>query len=219
MALGEYRNDEYIATFTEEEEIQVDERRRRWAKDSQLIVGINTGCASTIPFKKFTVEYHRQLIQRLVTVPRVKVALLGGPEDTLRNQRIASGLPVIQSPTERGLRDGLCSAAACDIVVSGDSLGMHMAIALKKWVVAWFGPTCPQEIELYGRGVKITTKATCSPCWKRSCDRHPMCYDLVAFGEILDAVRRGIIWKTSSSKPHFSETSSSPSPSCANSEI
>ena len=44
---------------------------------------------------------------------------------------------------------------ACDIVVSGDSLGMHMAIGLKKWVVAWFGPTCHQEIDLYDRGAKF----------------------------------------------------------------
>ena len=41
-----------------------------------------------------------------------------------------------------------------DVVVCSDTLGMHLAIALKKKIVVLFGPTCPQEIDLYGRGVK-----------------------------------------------------------------
>ena len=73
----------------------------------------------------------------------------------------------------------MMSVAACDMVISGDSLGLHMGIAMKKWCVAWFGPTCDQEIELYDRGVKVLANAPCSPCWKRVCDRKPMCYDLV----------------------------------------
>ena len=50
----------------------------------------------------------------------------------------------------------------CDVVISGDSLGMHMAIALSKHVVAWFGPTSPQEIDLYDRGVKLLADRLCT---------------------------------------------------------
>src|SRR6185437_6089748 len=97
-------------------------------------------------------------------------------------------------------------------VFSGDSLGMHMAIGLKKWVVAWFGPTCPQEIELYGRGRKILTQAPCSPCWKRVCQQEKMCYDQVDFEQTVNALLEGWKWLTSSSKPHTPEISFSPSP-------
>ena len=119
---------------------------------------------------------------------------------------------MIQSPTRKGLRDGLASVEACDLIFSGDSLGMHMGIALKKWVVAWFGPTCAQEIDLYGRGVKVMTKATCSPCWKRVCSQPVMCYDQVDFDQALNGLSKGIEWLTLSSKQHFPETSFSPSP-------
>ena len=34
---------------------------------------------------------------------------------------------------------------------------MHMAIALRKHAVAWFGPTSAPEIDLYNRGVKLVS--------------------------------------------------------------
>jgi heptosyltransferase II len=125
---------------------------------------------------------------RLNENPRYRVVLLGGREDTVRNQRIAYGLDVVQTTTDRGLHDGIVSVAACDRVVSGDSLGMHLAIGLGIWTVAWFGPTCAHEIDLYDRGVLVQTQASCSPCWKRSCDRSPMCYDLVSVDDLINGL-------------------------------
>jgi heptosyltransferase-2 len=156
------------------------------------------------------VDAHRRLIASLKGLG-VKIVLLGGPEDRLRNQQIAHGLQVISSPTDQGLRDGLISMDACDIVISGDSLGMHMGIALKKWVVAWFGPTCAHEIDLYDRGAYVLSTAPCSPCWKRSCNKNPMCYDLVDLNELIQGVKKGIQWLMSSSTPRLSVISSCPS--------
>jgi heptosyltransferase-2 len=168
-----------------------------------------------LPAKKLSVDGHRQLIRFLLRDARFEgcpIVLLGGPEDTERNAEIAKDLPVIQSPTTRGLRDGLISVEACDLVFTGDSLGMHMAIGLRKWVVAWFGPTCAQEIDLYGRGQKIRTFASCSPCWKKACGMERMCYDQVHFAQGLQALAEGLEWHISSSKPRFPEISFSPSP-------
>lgn len=163
-------------------------RRGAWQKVLQPIVGINTGCSGVIAHKKLSISGHRRLIAELLASGMENIVLLGGPEDTQRNQEIAIGLPVIQSPTTQGLRDGLVSVAACDIVITGDSLGMHMAISQKKYVVAWFGPTCAHEIELYGRGQSVQTLASCAPCWKRSCDKSVMCYDLVDFKKMAQIV-------------------------------
>ncbi len=190
LELTNFDRDEYDLRLSDREWREVAERRKLWAKPSQLIVGLNTGCSDVIPYKKLPVESNRQLVSALSSMGH-SVVLLGGPEDTSRNQRIAHGLPAIDSPTTRGLRDGLVSVAACDIVVTGDSLGMHLAIAMKKWVVAWFGPTCAHEIDLYDRGVKVLTSARCSPCWSRACHKSPMCYDLVDLKSILAGVVRG----------------------------
>ena len=192
-------SDEYSIHLNASEVKEANERRRKWAGVDQYVVGLNTGCSDVIAYKKLSVETHREIIKRLSSVAGVRVVLLGGPEDDIRNQRIAHGLDVVQSPTQSGLRDGLISVEACDIVVTGDSLGMHMAIALKKWVVAWFGPTCAHEIELYGRGVKILSQAACSPCWKRSCNKNPMCYDLVSIAEIMHGIAKGMREKDAAS--------------------
>lgn len=207
-----YHRDPYVLVLTEAERELVQVRRKGWASKDQIVVGLNTGCADTIPYKKLTVAYHRRLIEQLLKRDKVKIVLLGGPGDHLRNERIAAGFPqVIETPVDRGLRDGLCSVAACDIVVSGDSLGMHMAIALNKWVVAWFGPTCAQEIDLFGRGRKVQTLAGCSPCWKRACHQSTMCYDLAPIEDILSGIEEGISCTTSSFKQPSLETSFSPS--------
>lgn len=191
LELGAWRRDEYVLKLTIEERESLERRRSAWALPGQIIVGLNTGCAQTIPHKKLSIEMHRELAARLSKDPMVRVVLLGGREDTLRNQRIAHGLDIIQSPTEQGLRDGIVSVGACDIVVTGDSLGMHLAIALGKWTVAWFGPTCAHEVDLYDRGVAVRTQASCSPCWKRSCDKKPMCYDLVSVDALLEGIEAG----------------------------
>jgi heptosyltransferase-2 len=211
-----YQRDSYMIALSEEEQKLVSARRNEWRKSpDQILVGLNTGCSTAIPYKKLSVEGHRKLIQKMSEqLQNIQIVLLGGNEDHLRNQQIAYGLNVIQSPTRGGLRDGIASVAACDLVITGDSLGMHLAIALQKWTVAWFGPTCAHEIDLYDRGVAVLSQAPCGPCWKRSCHKETMCYDLVDHQKLIDGVQRGIEWFKSFSIPHLSGISFSQSPSC-----
>jgi heptosyltransferase-2 len=215
LALGPYLRDEYYYRLTPAEKDLAQERREQWSPFNAPIIGINTGCAATLPAKKLTVEGHRELIGLIRQDRMLKdlpIVLLGGPEDMERNQQIAQGINIHLSPFNKGLRDGMASVHACDIIFSGDSLGMHMAIAQQKWTVAWFGPSCAQEIDLYERGRKVLTQAPCSPCWKRVCGQKVMCYDQVDFIEVVNGLKEGLSWLTSSSKPPFRETFFSPSP-------
>ncbi len=193
LELGPFRRDEYSLLLTGGEKREALCRRANWTDGEDLVlIGLNTGCSGVIPYKKLSIEVHRELIERLENFPQFRVVLLGGSEDKDRNREIAHGFKsVIQSPTESGLRDGLVSVEACDVIVTGDSLGMHMGIALKKWTVAWFGPTCAHEIDLYNRGLRVLSEASCSPCWKRRCDRNPMCYDLVPMETLLEGILAG----------------------------
>lgn len=190
LELGPFQRDPYWLPLTTKEQEQAHARRQSFlATGKKWVLGFNTGCSHVIPFKKLSVEFHRLMITSLQSrYPEAQIVLLGGPEDTERNIQISQGLSVISTPTESGLRDGLVSVAACDVVVTGDSLGMHMAISQAKQVVAWFGPTCAHEIDLYDRGVSVLTKSPCSPCWKRTCEKSIMCYDQVSLQEIVHAV-------------------------------
>lgn len=209
-----YKRDEYQVFFTKQEELEIKARRKLWKSvDKKIVIGINTGCSPKMSARKLSASGHKKLISGLQKKfsNKIQIVLLGGPSETSLNQSLSSQ-NILNSPTNGGLRDGLVSVAACDIVISGDSLGMHIGIALKKWVIAWFGPTCYQEIDLFDRGIKIQTSAPCSPCWKRDCQKSKMCYDLVSFDDFLYGVEKGIQWykKSLSSKPHFSGISSSP---------
>ena len=194
LELGPWQRDEYVLRLSEAEKRAADARRSQWlVRHDQVVIGVNTGCSNAIPYKKLSIENHHELIDGLrARIPDARLVLLGGREDGVRNQRIAYGRDVIQSPTESGLRDGMVSVQACDIVVTGDSLGLHLSVALGKWTVAWFGPTCAHEIDLYDRGVFVHSRASCSPCWKRSCQKAPMCYDLVSIDELIEGVERGM---------------------------
>ena len=55
---------------------------------------------------------------------------------------------------------------SCKLIVTNDSLGMHMAIALKKKIVALFGPTNYRENCLYDLGLSLWPE-------KFSCDEFP----------------------------------------------
>ena len=63
-------------------------------------------------------------------------------------------------------------------------------------VVALFGPTCQQEIDLFGRGIKIVSSHDCVPCYRRNCEKNPSCMDVIPAEKIMAAV--GDICRTNS---------------------
>jgi len=200
LELGPHHRDEYDLPLAYRDREVTQRRQVNWRMQSdQPLIGFNTGCGPLMPAKKWTVEFHRLVLKHLLGLGYVNLVLLGGPEDEERNRAIAQDLPVIQSPTRNGVRDGMQSIAACDIVVTGDSFGMHLAIAMRKFVIAWFGPSCAHEIDLFERGVALKAAVPCSPCWKRHCAKTQMCYDQVSVIEIELALEKGRDWWTQNS--------------------
>ena len=168
-----FQRDEYVFNLTESEREKVKNIRKNFEiGDKNFVVGFNTGCSAKFPNKKLTIEQNVNLIKLVqAQFPEIEILLLGGKEDTERNKLIKKNVPgdIISTPTEEGLRYGILYEAVCDLIVSGDSLGMHIGIALKKPVLAWFGMTSFQEIDLYDRGEMIVSKVSCSPCWSNVC--------------------------------------------------
>lgn len=201
-----YEFDECIYEFTEEEKDFIEKYKDQIGYDNLFTyVGFNTGCSELFPNKKMTIEQHVQLISELLFYDNLKVVLLGGREDTERNKIIYDSFPdfhgdrIINTPSDEGIRKGACYMDIADIVVSGDSFGMHLAIALKKYVIAWFGLSCAAEIELYGRGVKLIPEGLeCSPCWKRVCPYNLECISMIDLPKM-----KGSIINYSLNKPSF----------------
>lgn len=78
----------------------------------------------------------------------------------------------------------------CDLLVTGDTLALHLAIGLKAPVVVMFGPTRHQEIEIYGRGTKIASDFECSPCYLGVCQRQVTCMDAISVDAVIESAAR-----------------------------
>lgn len=185
-----YQRDEYVFEFSEDELKFINEYKTKMnISENDEIIGFNTGCSLLFPNKKMTIEQHIILIEKFLSYNRFKIMLLGGPEDTERNQTIAELFDgkVINTPTTEGIRKGACYESIPHVIITGDSFGMHLAIALKKYVIAWFGLSCWTEIDLYDRGIKLYPEGLfCAPCWKRECPYNLECIQMIDLERIVE---------------------------------
>lgn len=152
-------------------------------------IGINTGAGKRWQQKGWGIEQTVDLINKLKKELGVVSLILGGEDERERNARISSetGMP---DAGVHALRNFAAIVNQCPVVFSSDSLAMHFAIALKKRVVAFFGPTSAAEIELYGLGEKLTPEMDCLVCYKRSCDKKHNCMETLSVETVLQAIRR-----------------------------
>jgi heptosyltransferase-2 len=155
----------------------------------KLVVGLNTGAGGRWRYKRWTEEGYIELARRLVAAGH-KVLLLGGPEEIERNARLAAavGDGVIETGCENSLREFAGIVEQCDVVVTGDTLAMHVAIARGCHVVVLFGPTSLNEIEVFGRGTRIAPDLDCLVCYKQDCDFVPNCMDSISADVVQAAV-------------------------------
>lgn len=191
----EWVRDPYVLMLTEKEKAIVAERRKMILGSYKGVIGYNTGCSLLFPNKKLTVKRSIEIIAAWrKEFPDYVVALYGGPEDTERQAQMKEAFmddpQVVNTPTTGGLRSGILWEDTADLVLSGCSLGMHIAIGLGKKVIAWFGVSCLQEVDVYDRGVQIQSEVGCSPCWRKQCNEDPMCYDMVPVEKIMDATKK-----------------------------
>jgi len=178
-------------------------------EDSDLVVGVNIGSGRRWPMKRWKHEGFIELIERLLKDEKVKIVLLGGPEEAeravkIKNELHAKGIEVIDGGCGNPLRDFIAIVDRCDVVVTGDTLALHIAVGLKKHVVAFFGPTSASEIELYGRGEKIIATKDCVCCYKQQCNISPYCVETITVDEIYETVKKCLI-KLSKARFHFED--------------
>lgn len=86
--------------------------------------------------------------------------------------------------------------AGCKVLVTSDSLGVHLALAMRKSVVVLFGSTSGEEIYYYGRGASIYPKFgnmlneyQCVPCYNPTCKKEKHCMDFIDLDDIVENVK------------------------------
>lgn len=81
---------------------------------------------------------------------------------------------------------------SCKIIVSNDSLGMHLGIALKKKVLGLFGPTPYTEVCFYQKGEAILLEPLpdCMPCFKAVCEMEQNCMNDISVEKVYEIFKK-----------------------------
>lgn len=110
-------------------------------------------------------------------------------------KQLAESIPlhfnISWQPKTTNIEDYINWINSCALVVTHDSLGLHIALALKKKVVAIFGSSAAHETHLYGLGVAITPNVDdfpCAPCLKPECDNEINCMDTITVENVLGKI-------------------------------
>lgn len=144
-------------------------------KKEDFVVGINTGAGTKWLHKKLdlrdTIKVTEKVKERF---PESKILLLGGPEEIERNRKIMAKLPyVVDASGNQTFTQFASIINLCSLLITSDSLGMHLGTALNKKIIAFFSPTSPWEIELYDSGTKILPAKGCLACYHKRCPSKP----------------------------------------------
>jgi ADP-heptose:LPS heptosyltransferase len=99
-------------------------------------------------------------------------------------------VPLFDAGCKNPVRHFAGLVGECDVIVTGDTLAMHIALALERRAVVLFGPTSAPEIDLYGLGEKVVPDMSCLSCYKMTCDFVPNCMDLISTDMVSAAVER-----------------------------
>jgi len=160
--------------------------------ENVAVVGLATGAGGRWPLKQWREEGFAELIEQLIAcyAERVQVVLLGGPEEKQKNARLKQhfGDAVIDTGCDNPVRQFAGLVRGCDVVLTGDSLAMHLALAQQRRTVVLFGPTSYHEIELFGLGEKIFPNMDCLGCYLTACDKKPNCMQEIKTATVFAAV-------------------------------
>lgn len=165
------------------------------------LVGLNTGSGGRWESKKLPLE---RTVELALAIDRARggqvgFCLLGGPEEAERNRRLAEALAAAQvacvdTGTDNSLLDFTAIVDGLDLLITSDSLALHIAVARRVPVLAFFAPTSAAEIELYGRGRKVVSTAPDYCSYAKDADTSTLTVErlLPPALELLDRERAGL---------------------------
>lgn len=179
--------------FNGEEYILDNKSKKEWklSNENKKIVGLNTGCGARWVSRLWADENWINLINKLKASGYYPL-LLGGKQEHEKNEYFHE-----QTGAEYlgyfSLEDFISLVSKTDIVVSAVTMGMHIAMGLKKPLVLMNNIFNPHEFELYGRGEIVQPSKECHCFFSPSCKNEEyFCMDSMSVDMIFNAIERNI---------------------------
>ncbi|MBF0410546.1 MAG: glycosyltransferase family 9 protein [Candidatus Riflebacteria bacterium] len=178
--------------------LNLSDSERKWADNvlpecgTHRYIGLNVGSGEAFAGKKWPLENFITLSNMLKDAGYIPVFLGGSREKDLYQSLKTSGKAAGLFPgCEFSLREFMGIVSKLRVMVAGDTLAMHIGIALGVWQVTFFGSTTEREIEFYGKGEALVKKLPCAPCYKRVCPTKEECMSSISVNEVFHAIQRG----------------------------
>ena len=182
-----------ILSLDEDEQIAAQEYLLGLGIDrNRPLIGMNTGAGGRWAKKSWKLEQQVELV-RLAKEKHSdwQILLLGGPEEVERNQILKEHCAnLVINTGQHPLRTFAALLGQTHALITADTLALHIGLALKRQIVALFGPTSHVEIDLCGSGEKLFAELECLGCYLNDCDTSPDCMDLLTPEMVLVALER-----------------------------
>jgi len=117
---------------------------------------------------------HYAELARMIAEDGRYIVLAGGPDDAAKGKiikEISKCEQVIDLTGQTSLRELAALIKGCRVYISGDTGPLHFAAALKKPLVAMYGPTKADRTGPYGskNSTVLVSPANCAGCLKKHC--------------------------------------------------
>ena len=162
--------------------------------DDNLIL-LNTGCGPVFPHKKWTYDGYEELIGDLLKDSNNKIILAGGQDEIRRNYKLSNSYTsdnIINTTDKYTIEEFCFLVNLSKVVVTGDTMALHLAITFKKNIIPFYGPTPYQETDLLGLGKKFVRKELdCLSCHDQfPCPYDGKCMTLIKSKEVSQEIKK-----------------------------
>ena len=151
------------------------------------LIGLNTGCGGRWTSRLWSEANWAEVAKELIS-KGYGVLLLGGEQEDARNKNIAanSGAKYLGYYP---LRKFINLVDQVDIVVTGVTMGMHIAVGLNKKIVLLNNIFNAKEFELYGLGMIVEPNRECKCFFQPKCvNQDYFCLDHLSSERVLEAI-------------------------------
>ena len=157
--------------------------------ENKLSIGVNVGVGTKWPSKGLPLENWKKLIELLKKEQKFNILLLGGSDElNLLNDLKSEYSDTINTGGDNDINGFAAIVSICDVIVTADTFALHLATALNKKIIALFGPTSIDEIELYGNGIKLRAENDCKCFYQKECTEEISCMQKISAEKIYSAL-------------------------------
>ncbi|MHA1988400.1 MAG: glycosyltransferase family 9 protein [Promethearchaeota archaeon] len=164
-------------------------KSKKWnLRPGEQIIGLNIGVGTKWPSKGWPIERWEELINILEN-KKFNLLLLGGPEEIEEMNTLSAKYKFLTNTDyDNSMMEFAAIVNMCDIIITADSLALHIGTALSKKLVVLFGPTSVMEIDLYGKGRKLRAPDECKCFYKKFCMQEESCMEKITAEMVYNAV-------------------------------